>query len=95
MRGFLLACGVLASLWYVAINVLVPLQWPAYSIAHQTVSELSALGAPTRTLWVALALPYVLLFAACGWGVLQSSGDNRALRDTGWLILFYCAFNLY
>jgi hypothetical protein len=95
MRRFLLACGVLSSLWYVAINVLVPLRWPAYSVVNQTVSELSAIDAPTRALWVAVAMPYPLLFSACGWGVLRSSGDNRALRDTGWLIVFYGAFNLY
>lgn len=95
MRRFLLACGVVSSFWYAAINVLVPLQWPQYSIAHQTVSELSAIGAPTRALWIAVATPYVLLFSACGWGVLRSAAGSRALRAAGWLSLFYGAFNLY
>lgn len=95
MRKLLLACGILSSLWYVAINVLVPLRWPGYSAADQTVSELSAIGAPTRPLWVVLAMPYVLLFAAFGWGVLQSAGASRPLRAAGWLILFYCVFNAY
>jgi Protein of unknown function (DUF998) len=91
----LLACGVLSSLWYVAINIIVPLRWPHYSVVNQTVSELSAIGAPTRFLWVVLVTPYVLLFAAFGWGALRSAGANRALRNAAWLILFYCAFNAF
>jgi hypothetical protein len=42
LRKTLLACGVLSSLLYVAMNVFVPMQWPGYSSAAQTVSELSA-----------------------------------------------------
>jgi hypothetical protein len=94
-RQALLACGVASSLWYMAINVLVPLQWPEYSVLHQTVSELSAVDAPTRSLWVAIVVPYVVLFAAFGAGVLASAGNNRALRVAGWLILFYCVFNAW
>jgi hypothetical protein len=59
------------------------------------VSELSAIGAPTRTLWIGLIVPYIVLFAAFGWGVLKSAGANRWLRITGWLILVYSVFNLY
>jgi hypothetical protein len=91
----LLACGVASSLWYVLINVVVPLQWPEYSIVDQTVSELSAIGAPTRSLWLVSVLPYVLLYAAFGFGVLAAAGGNRALRAAGGLILFYCAFNAW
>ena len=95
MHRFLPVCGVLSSLWYVGINVLVPLRWPEYSSAHQTVSELSAIGAPTRPLWVAVAIPYVLLICAFGCGVLRSAGGHRALRAAGWLIVGYSVFNLY
>ncbi len=34
MRRALLLCGVLSSLWYVGVNVYVPLQWPGYSSAR-------------------------------------------------------------
>lgn len=94
-RQLLLACGVAASAWYVAINLFVPTQWPQYSVTAQTVSELSAIGAPTRQLWVVLVLPYVLLYALFGCGVLASAGGSRALRAAGWLILFYCLFNAW
>jgi hypothetical protein len=94
-RNVLLLSGLFSSLVYAAINVAVPLTWVEYSIVNQTVSELSAIGAPTRALWIALVLPYIFLFAAFGWGILGSAGSNRWLRITGWLILLYSAFNLY
>jgi len=90
-----LVCGIMSSLWYAAINVLVPMLWPSYSSVNQTVSELSAIGAPTRGVWVIVALTYILLFAAFGWGVLQSAKQNRRLFGVGWFIIFYCIFNAY
>ncbi len=91
----LLFCGIFSSLWYVAINIVVPLFYPGYSYLNHTPSELSAIGAPTRTLWLFAAAPYIVFFALFGWGVLKAAAENRALRITGWLILFYCAFNFY
>lgn len=79
----LLLCGILASLLYLAMNVLVPLQWPGYSVLSQVVSELSAVGAPTRVLWVALGVPYTALILAFGFGVWLSAGGSRALRAAG------------
>jgi hypothetical protein len=48
-----------------------------------TVSELSAIGAPTRPLWLALGVLWMLLYAAFGWGVWKSALGSRALRITG------------
>ena len=48
----LLVCGVVSSVLYVAMNGIIPLLFEGYNIASQTVSELSAIGAPTRPLWV-------------------------------------------
>lgn len=95
IRKTLLVCGILSSLWYVSINIFVPMMYDGYSMASLTVSELSAIGAPTRILWVLLCLLYPLLFAAFGWGVLQSSRENRALRIVGSLIILYCIMNFY
>jgi hypothetical protein len=44
--------GIVSSLLYVAMNVFVAMQWEGYSSASQTISELSAIDAPTRSLWV-------------------------------------------
>ena len=69
------------------MNVFVAMQWEGYSSASQTVSELSALGTPTRPLWVSLGIVYSLLVAAFGWGVWTSAGRNRPLRVIGGLIV--------
>ena len=95
MRRALLICGILSSLWYLAINIFVPMQYEGYNMVTLTVSELSAIGAPTRILWVLLVMPYPLLFAAFGWGVLQSAAGNQKLRVVGTLIIAYAIINLY
>jgi hypothetical protein len=48
MRKALIVCGIVSSLYYVAVNVYVPTQWDEYSVASQTVRELSAIDAPDR-----------------------------------------------
>src|SRR4051795_330093 len=93
-RRILLTCGIVSSLLYVAMNVFVPLQWDGYSSASQTVSELSAIGAPTRPLWVPLGLAYTLLVAAFGWGVRASVRQNRPLRVAGSLLVAYGVIGL-
>jgi hypothetical protein len=94
IRKILLACGVLSSLLYAATTVLVATQWESYSSASQTVSELSAIGAPTRSLWVLPALFYTVLVTAFGWGVWKSAGRSRALRIVGGVIVAYGALGL-
>lgn len=102
MRRTLLTCGILSSLWYMAINIFVPMQYEGYSMLSMAPSELSAIGAPTRVLWGLMVLLYPLLFAAFGWGVLQvsSSGQydsqgSRYLRVVGNSIILYCVLNFY
>lgn len=95
MQKGLLVCGILSSAWYIIINFYVPRQDEAYSVASLTVSELSAIGAPTRILWILLVLAYPLLFSAFGWGVLMMAEGKRTLRTVGGLILAYSIFNLF
>jgi hypothetical protein len=95
MRDVWLVCGVASSLLYVAMNVVVPMQWPGYDQASQTVSELSAVGAPTRPLWVVLGILYTLLVTAFGWGVRMAAADgDRRLRVAGTLIAAYGALGV-
>ena len=77
-----------------AITFLVPLRWPAYDGWSQTISELSAVGAPTRPLWVALATLYTLLSLWFAWGLLRVAPEQGPLRRIGWLLLLYGAFGL-
>ena len=94
LRKSLLISGIASSLLYVAMNVVVAMQWEAYSSASQTVSELSAIGAPTRALWATLGVFYTVLVTAFGWGVWTSAGGCRALRNVGRLIVLYGALGL-
>ena len=89
LQKALLACGILSSLYYVAINIIVPLQYEGYSSASQTVSELSAIGAPTSHLWNSLVVVYPTLILGFGWGILLSSIHVRSLRITGVLFIVY------
>ena len=87
-KAFLVG-GILSSLLYVAMNIFVAMQYPGYNSASYTVSELSAIGAPTRSLWTGWAFVYTFLVATFGWAILRSSGQNRAVRIIGVLILIY------
>jgi hypothetical protein len=95
LRKTLLACGIAAPLLYAAMVAFVPLGWPEYSSASQTVSELSAIDAPTRGLWVPLGIVYTLLLAAFGWGIWASAGGNRRLRVIGALFVASGIFGLF
>jgi hypothetical protein len=95
MAKNLLICGILSSLLYVLMNIFVPLWFEGYNIPSQTVSELSAINAPTRTLWVFLAIVYILLFAAFGLGVGKAAEGNRQLRIVARLIIVYAIINAY
>ncbi len=90
----LLSCGFLSSLLYLAMNLLIPLQWDGYSMASQAISELSAIDAPTRAAWVPLGLLYTLLVAAFGWGVWRTAGSDRSLRLLGAVLIAYGLFGL-
>jgi len=82
-------------LWYIAINIVVPMQYPGYDIASQTVSELSAIDAPTRTLWFVLCVFYSLFFIAFGSGIWLSANGNRKLRFVAVIVLFDAVFGFF
>lgn len=95
MRKILLSCGIASSLLYLAMNAFVPMHFEGYSMASQTVSELSAIGAPTRPLWVGLGTLYAILVIAFGWGIRKSTGPNRPLRVVGVLTIVNGVLSLY
>jgi len=86
-----LACGVVSSLLYViSIDVIAALRYPDYhGYTSQMVSELMAVGAPTRTLLVWLFVPYNLLVLAFAVGVLASVKGKRATRLAATALVAY------
>jgi hypothetical protein len=77
----LLACGIASSVVYVAANVVGSSAWPSYSSTSQTISELSAINAPSRSAWLPLGLAYDALLIAFGVGV-WGYARTRNLRIT-------------
>jgi magnesium-transporting ATPase (P-type) len=91
----LLSCGIVSALLYAAMLVMVPMFWEGYSSASQTVSELSAIDAPTRSLWQSLAVAWSLMYCVFGWGVWLSAKLNRALRVVGAVIIVSAIAGLF
>lgn len=92
VRKILLGCGIVSSVLYVFTDVLGSLRYPGYRYADQWFSELTAQGAPTRPLMVALnEFPYTVLVAAFAGGVWTPAGPKRAARITGAMLLGYAA----
>ncbi len=84
-RKVLLVCGILSSLLYGAM--IVAIRYEGYSLVSQTVSELTAIGAPTRPLWTLLGPVYDVLLVAFACGVWISAGGKRALRVVAGLLI--------
>jgi Protein of unknown function (DUF998) len=91
-RKALLVCGILSSLLYGAMIGAIGSE--GYSRMSQTPSELTAIGAPTRSLWMLLGAVYTVLVTAFGWGVWKSAGRDPALRIVGSLLVAYGSLGL-
>jgi hypothetical membrane protein len=92
-RKLLLSCGVISSLLYlVAIDVIVPIRHAGYhNFTSQMVSELMAVGAPTRNLLIWLFTVYNLLVLAFAAGVWASAQGRRSVRLTAAALVGYGA----
>jgi Protein of unknown function (DUF998) len=82
IANVLLACGAISSILYVlAIDVVAALRHPGYhNYTSQMVSELFAVGAPTRNLLIWLNIPYNLLVFLFAAGVWAAAGTRRPAR---------------
>lgn len=85
----LLACGIASSLTYVTATIVGAMVWKGYNAASQAVSELSAIGAPSRPYFAPLLLLYSILVLAFGVGVWRAAGQKRILRIFAGLIIGY------
>jgi hypothetical protein len=93
IRTVLIASGIAAAVWWVAIDVVGSLRYPGYSYVDQTISELSAIGAPTRTFMMTVSgIPYLVLMIAFGVGVWIVAGRTRAGRVVGALLIVEAIF---
>jgi len=79
-RRAALVGGAASTILYVGLDAVSALIHDGYSYRGQTISELSAVGAETRSLWIPLGLLYSVLVIAGAAGVWASAGQRRALR---------------
>jgi hypothetical protein len=79
-NALLLLCGAAAALIYVAADTLAASRYDGYSYADQTISELSAIDAPTRSLWLPFGELYSALTIAFALGIGLVSGGRRTLQ---------------
>jgi uncharacterized protein DUF998 len=91
-RKALLMCGIASSALYAVM--IWAIRYERYNPLSQVPSELTAIGAPTRTLWAQLGWIYTGLVTAFGFGLWKFSARNRAMRIVGGLILAYASLGL-
>jgi hypothetical protein len=91
----LLASGIVAPLLYIAADVIAGLQWEGYSFRDQTISELNAIGAPTRPLTITLGLAGYTFLVAFGVGVWRLTPGNRRPRVVGSALVVFGVLALW
>ena len=82
-RRILLGCGVASTAVYLSMDVLGAVAWDGYSYIDQTVSELSAIGAPSRRIAAPLGMLYNILLIPFAAAVAASPGKHSVLRLAG------------
>ena len=87
LTRLLLICGIVAAAWFIAMDIAAgTLFYPGYDYGSQQVSELSAIGAPSRDFWMAMGYPYAILNLAFAIGVWRAAVGRSTLRFTAVLI---------
>jgi hypothetical protein len=82
----LVFAGVLLFVLYILMDIVASLAYDGYSYKDQTISELSAIDAPTRTFWMVGSVMYQFFAFAFAVGVLAIAGNRRKVRIVGWLL---------
>jgi hypothetical protein len=91
----LFICGILSSSLYIVLNIVTVMLYDGYDWISQTVSELSAIDTPTRSLWLVFVMFYELLILAFAYGVRQSAGKNKKQRIAGTILLIYAIIGFF
>jgi hypothetical protein len=87
VQKFLFICGILSSPLYVGTDLLGGILLKDYDFISQYISELSAIGTPSRSLVIPLYIVYDILMIAFGLGVLAAANRKHALHLTGGFLI--------
>lgn len=85
--AFLLICGLFASLLYMGSDIAAATRWEGYRITAQSVSELRAIGSPTRAFLMPILSIYSVLEILFGFGIWRVAGKKRTLQVTSILLV--------
>ena len=85
----LLTCGIISSLIYASMDVIGGTRWQNYNWLSNEFSRLSAIGAPSRSIHLAINPFYIISVIAFGLGVWWSAGRKRGLRVIGGALIVY------
>lgn len=89
LQKILLLCGILSTILYFFMDILGSIMYKGYSYTDMTISELSAIGAPTSLFWTYMIFIFNPLLIAFGIGVFLSSNRKRSLQLTGILLAIW------
>lgn len=94
-RGLLFGCGAASSVLYGVTDLLGSRRYPGYRVRDQWFSELTAQGAPTRSMMVALnGIPYTGLISAFAAGLWTSPLRTPRVRATAGCLAGYAGFGM-
>ena len=93
LRNRFLICGIIASLLWAGTDILAGALWEGYNFISQSISELSAIGAPTRLFVFPLNLTCDVLLIIFGLSVWRSADQKRALRVTALMVVGTAVMN--
>jgi len=85
----LLICGILSTVLYIGADIIAAISYEGYSYTSQAISELSAIGAPSRSFLGLTGVVYLFLVTAFGTGVWLIAGQRRILRIVAILLIVY------
>jgi hypothetical protein len=86
-RRALLACGVASPVLYAAADAVAGWRTPGYSFRDHTISELGAIGAPSRLVFSLLLVGVYVLLTAFGLGVRRAAAGRARVRRVGTLVV--------
>jgi len=94
VRKVLLICGIVSSVLWISTDIIAAMQYDGYSYINQSISELSAIGAPARPFLAVTGIIYEMLLFAFRLGIFEEGGRKRALRFTGILLITHLILGL-
>lgn len=94
LHKVLITCGILAPLLYLGIDRLAGSLIPGYSFSAQSMSDVSAIGSPQRSLAILLTIVACVFITAFGVGVWLVSDQIVLLRVVSVLIIGNAVFGL-